>query len=155
MLKTAYQIGLAQALENIDVNALIKEARELGIPEEKVAFLGGLLSKGIGALGKGIGKATTWGAANPLAGSVAGHALGGAALGAGSAALTGGDIGRGALIGGLGGAGLGAAGGVSKIPQWGNQFKGWMNAGPAGSARAKFMGGFTHPNTPVQMPLPL
>ncbi len=132
MLKTAYQIGLAQAFEDIDVSALIKEAQELGIPAEKTALLGSglgkMLSSGIGSLGKGIGKALPWAAKNPaLASAGVGSAVG--ALGAG---MSGGDVGVGAIRGGLlGSFAPGMARGAGKF----------MMSGPAGSARAKFMKG--------------
>lgn len=53
MLKIAYQLGVQQALQEEDLDRLVKEAAELGIDLEKLAFLGALTT-GAKALGSGL-----------------------------------------------------------------------------------------------------
>lgn len=57
MLKIAYQMGVQKALQEEDLDKLIKEAQELGIDLEKTAWLGALttgLTTGAKALGGGL-----------------------------------------------------------------------------------------------------
>ena len=129
MLKTAYQIGLRQALQEGNISQLLKEAQELGIDVEKVAF--GLAGLGrMGQLGQAVGKAVGWGAKHPMAARMAG----GAAMGGGAAALTGGNVSQGMMLGGLGGAAVHGMGGKAGMGKW-------MMGGPAGGGRDRFMRG--------------
>ena len=128
MQKIAYQLGMQKALQEENVDQLLKEAQTLGIDVEKLAFgwggLGGLASKGMGMA-----------AAHPMATKM----LGGAALGGATAGLSGGNVGGGMLAGGLGGAALHGMQG-----KMGQGFNKWLQTGPSGGARNKFMQGFTN-----------
>jgi hypothetical protein len=56
MLKIAYQLGVQKALQEEDLDRLVKEAQELGIDLEKLAIPGlSSLVTGAKALGSGLG----------------------------------------------------------------------------------------------------
>lgn len=57
MLKIAYRIGVQKALQNEDIDRLVKEAAELGIDLEKLGFGLGSLVTGAKALGGGLSAA--------------------------------------------------------------------------------------------------
>lgn len=125
MLKTAYHVGVEQALLEENIEALVKEAQELGLDLEKLGF-GGIL----GQLGQYAGRAAGFLGKHPMAGRM----LGGAALGGTAAGLTGGNV--------LQGMGLGAGGGLAFHGLGGTRGIGQMlNRAPTG-AFGKFTQGF-------------
>lgn len=132
MLKMAYHKGVQKALSEEDVDLIIKEAQELGIAVEKLAFLGGIgrgIMSGAKALGSGLkglgaGAKEGWSAGKGVAfgGSPTMAGLQGAKGGMQSALAGMGGARRTALgVGGLGAAGLAAApammGGEEPPPQ--------------------------------------
>ena len=118
MLKTAYQLGIQRALDEINVNQLVKEAQELGIDVEKIAFLGTLAN---------VGKAALSGA----------KTIGSAGLRAGKGLTTGIQRGLQQGEGALGALGRGASGAGKQLSSaWGSlsptQRRALMGAGATG-----------------------